>query len=335
MPRASHHQTVARQWVILKKLGTRRPGHTVRQLMEHLEAEGHPVSQRTVERDLRDLSVPFRLVTTEGTPPHGWRWAEGAAAELPGMDLTEALAMSLVGDLAAQLLPPSLHRSVAHRIQTARAMLGLLPDRSVAGWMQIARYVPPGMPLLPPAVPEHVAAAVEEALLGRKRLRVRYLSAAAGAARDFVMHPLALVVHGSTPYLVATLGEGTEVRQYPLHRFETAETGDDPGWRPDGFSLDSYLAEGNAQFGAGESIRLQARVDPDLARVLRETPLSRDQKITLRDGRHTLTATVRRSWQLAFYILSQGERMTVLKPKSLRDEIVATLHRSIEQYESA
>ncbi|MCP5544839.1 MAG: WYL domain-containing protein [Akkermansiaceae bacterium] len=80
--------------------------------------------------------------------------------------------------------------------------------------------------------------------------------------------------------------------------------------------------------GSGETIRLQAR-------VLRLTPLSHDQKITARDGRHTLTATVRRSWQLAFYILSQGERMTVLKPKSLRDEIVATLRRSIEQYESA
>ncbi|MCB1129691.1 MAG: WYL domain-containing protein [Verrucomicrobiae bacterium] len=88
--------------------------------------------------------------------------------------------------------------------------------------------------------------------------------------------------------------------------------------------------------GSGNQIiRLQARVDPDLARVLREPPLSRDQKITLRDGRHTLTATVRRSWQLVFYILSQGERMTILKPKSLRDEIVATLRRSIEQYESA
>jgi predicted DNA-binding transcriptional regulator YafY len=107
---------------------------------------------------------------------------------------------------------------------------------------------------------------------------------------------------------------------------------EDPAKRPKGFSLDTYLAGGGAQFGTGDAIVIKARVTDELARLLDETPISSDQTITNRAGVHTLTATVRESWQLDFWILSQGAAITVLKPVALRKRIIASLKNTMANY---
>lgn len=109
---------------------------------------------------------------------------------------------------------------------------------------------------------------------------------------------------------------------------------DEPAQRHKGFSLDTFLASGAAQFGTGSTIALKARVADDLARLLEETPISKDQKITTRSGVHTLTATVMESWQLHFWLRSQGPGITVLKPAALRNEIIAALEKTLACYKS-
>ena len=119
---------------------------------------------------------------------------------------------------------------------------------------------------------------------------------------------------------------------YAVHRISTATVLDNPAKRPKGYSLDGFIASGAAQFGSGKTIVLKARVSEDLARLLEETPISIDQKITTRSGLHTLTSTVPDSWQLHFWILSQGPAITVLQPLALRKKIIASLESSLSQY---
>lgn len=334
MPRASHQQTVFRQWLILRKLTTRRPGITAREMMNHLKSEGIAVTKRTVERDLVELSRLFPLETSVGSPPIGWRWRRDAAQELPGLDLVEALSLALVGDLLSQTLPPSLHSTIGARVNEAQQKLSALPDRSLAGWSQLARYIPQDIPLLPPKVCPEILTKVEEALIYQKQINVSYQSAVSKMRRDFTMHPIALLSHGSTPYLLASLGEGTELWQYPLHRFQSAELTERASWRPPDFDLDQFLAQGNADFGKQKEIRLEATIKSDLATILRETPLSEDQTLREKDSHFVLKATLQYSWQLVFYILSQGSQMTVTKPKSLRDEIASSLESALSNYTS-
>ena len=109
---------------------------------------------------------------------------------------------------------------------------------------------------------------------------------------------------------------------------------DEPVKRPKGYSLDAFIDSGAAQFGSGETITLKARVSDDLARLLEETPISKDQKITRRSGVHTLTATVHDSWQLHFWLLSQGAAITVEKPVALRKRIVSCLEETLANYQA-
>ena len=114
----------------------------------------------------------------------------------------------------------------------------------------------------------------------------------------------------------------------------SAEILDVPAKRPAHFSLDTFLAQGGGQFGDGKTISLKAYLSDNLAGILRETAIASDQKITTRNGQIILTATVKDSWQLHFWILSQGPDITIMQPPSLRKEIMGKLRESLANYQA-
>jgi predicted DNA-binding transcriptional regulator YafY len=177
-----------------------------------------------------------------------------------------------------------------------------------------------------------VLPAIQEALLRQCQLQVVYLSAGSDAAKEQTLHPLSLIQQGARSYLLATAFHYDQPHLYAIHRIASATVLDQPALRARGFSLDAYLASGGAQFGSGKVITLKARISDELARLLDETPISKDQKITTRSAVHTLTATVQESWQLHFWLLSQGPAITVLKPVALRKHVIASLESNLSHY---
>ena len=80
-------------------------------------------------------------------------------------------------------------------------------------------------------------------MLEKKQIRAFYNSASPGVVQEWILHPLALIVHGLTPYLLATRGKDTESKQLPLHRFEKVEKLEEPAWRTSPFALDQMKSE--------------------------------------------------------------------------------------------
>ena len=333
MPSSTHETTFARQWELLRNhLPSRPPGRTSRDLCERLEAAGYKVDKRTVERDMAELSRIFPITRNEVSIPYGWHWIENARFDILGMDLSEAVSLGLLEDVLRQIMPPAFLSALGGKFSLAREKLAALPKIPHARWTDLVRYVPPGLPFIPPTMAPRVLPAIQEALLQQRRLQVIYLSAGADAAKEQTLHPLSLIQQGARSYLVATAFDYELPHLYALHRIASATVLDEPALRPQGFTLDSFLASGGAQFGSGGVIVLKARVSSDLARLLDETPIFTDQKIASRLGVLTLTATVQESWQLHFWIRSQGSAITVLKPISLRKEIIAALESTLSHY---
>ena len=334
MPRAGHEPTLARQWELLKLLPSHKPGKTSRDLCESLEAAGHVVSKRTVERDLMELSRIFPICSNEISRPYGWYWKPGARVDFPGIALTEAVSLGLLEDLLRQLIPPAFVGALEGRFSEAREKLKALPQNAYAKWADLVRYIPPGMPFLPPSISASVLSAVQDALLHRCQLKVRYTGPGAAAPKELVLHPVALIQQGARSYLLASTFDYENLRQYAVQRIQTAEVLAEKVKRPKGFSLDTYLAKGGGQFGSGKGITLKAYLTDELATILRETAISPDQKITTRGGKNTLTATVKDSWQLHFWVLSQGPDITIVEPTSLRKDIIGKLQDSLANYQS-
>ena len=336
MPKARTSHALARQWELLKLLPPRGPGITAKDIAERLSRAGFEISKRTVERDLQDLSLIFPLMCNEKGIPYGWHWMPGTSTELPAITLSDALSLYVVEDLVRPLLPASVLEALGPRFRQARQKLAALASENPAArWSEKVRQVAPTLPLLPPKIAEGVLETVQAALLADEQLDALYQRPGADAPVRQRLHPLALVQRGPITYLIATAFRYDELRLYAVHRIHEAVLTGEPAQRPPDFDLNGYIASGALQFGSGEIIRLKAQVSDELVHILAETPLSVDMQLVSDGNGKTLSATVPDTWQLRWWVLSQGEAIEVLAPTELREEIAATLSAALQRYHDA
>jgi len=333
MPKAAQHHALARQWELLKQLPSRAPGITARELVTQLNTAGFAVTKRTIERDLVELAGVFGIECNDKSTPFGWYWMRGQGADMPALTVADAVSTRLVEELLIPLLPPAILDPLLSRFEHARHKLSNLgDDNKTAAWSHKVRYVQPNLPMVPPVVDAEVLHTVQKALMDHLQLVVTYQRPQGTTTEGLVLHPQALVQRGQLTYLVATAYDYDDVRLYALHRMVKAETNFNACFQVPDFDLNTYLAGGALQFDSGKSFKLQAWVNGDLAVILRETPLSKDQTLEADGDGFVLEATVQDTWQLWWWLLSQGSSICVISPESLRDRLKAHAREMAEIY---
>lgn len=334
MPKSSKYFATDRQWQMLKLVPQRPPGITVRDLVRKLADAGYPVSRRTVERDLNEQSRQFGL--TNSKDPSGrvqcWYFAANKVPDLGSVDLVDAVSLTLAGDVLKQLLPTVLLEPVNRKISKARTRLKDLDNLPLARWSQKVRYVPSNLSFNPPSIPRRIMRAVQTALIEEKQMEVSY-APFGKKPHQLRMHPLSLIQRDNVPYLLATTFEYTDLRIFAIHRLSKVEVLEEKAVIPPDFSVDDYISGKGMEFGSAKIISLKARLSEKLASYLMETRLNSDQKIVYRNNSWELTSSVRDTWQLRFWLLSQAADLTVEKPLSLRKELTAQLQQAIERYQ--
>ncbi len=326
--------TLSRQWELLKLLPSRAPGLSAAELLKKLQHAGHDTSKRTVERDLVDLSQVFPLRCNDKGTPYGWYWAPERAADLPGIALSEALTLRLVEGSIRPLIPEFMLESLAPHFAQARQKLQALSDENAsARWIDKVVSVPPQLNMLAPEVALDQLTAVQSALLKDRQLNCRYYSAHKNQTTDLTLNPLGLVQRAQVTYLVATADPFTDIRLFALHRFEKSQVTSVSSQKPKGFLLQAYVDSGALQFGTAKPVQLDAWVDSSLARLLDETPISKDMTLTAAENGATLRATVNDSWELKWWALSHAGSIKVTAPVSLRETLIEHMQRGLTLHE--
>lgn len=339
MPATEKRHTLLRQWELLKAIPAYQEnptGKSARQLAEALTESGFEVDIRTVQRDLQELSALFPIEANEKSKPFGWRWLKGAHAGMPGMSVAEALSIKLVEQHLTQLLPGSMLSGMTGLFKEAGKKLNALQGSNPASsWLDKVCYVSPMLPMLTPQVDSSIQDTLSEALLRGRQVKAKYRPAEGNELRDYTLHPLSMILRGGRAYLVAKAFDYLDIRLYALHRFVEVEMLGDTIEAPPGFDLDQELERGLAEFGdRGEVFTLEMTCTPDLAAQLAETPISVDQNMSLQpNGNSRVTTSVRKSWQLNWWLLSQGAKVEVISPDWLRDEIWLEIGVAEMQYD--
>ena len=332
MPKSSNHLALERQWELLKLLPTRSPGIECRQLVERLCESGYGVTKRTVERDLAQLEKQFGIRCNDASKPYGWHWLPGQKETFAGVDLADAVSLTIAEGVLKQMLPPSMVQVLVPKFEQAREKLKAISGHPMARLQEKVRYIPNALLFESPFVRSKILETIEQALTQEKQLEVKY-APFKQKTKEQRLHPLSLIQRGNVSYLLATAFDYPEPRLYAVHRFESVEMLDESATIPRGFSIDDYIASGGMEFGSGQAITLKAKLSDALAIYLSETPLHTDQKIQHKDSGYQLTAKVHDTWQLHFWILSQGAEIEVLAPKSLRKSIAGSLKNASAQYD--
>lgn len=333
MPSAKTHTALSRQWELLQQLPKRAPGITVSELLTRLTAAGYSISRRSIERDLRDLSLVFPLQCNDGGTPFGWYWKPGVSVELQGITLTEAVSLALVEDAVRPLLPGSMLSVLEPRFEHARQKLkGLEDGNPAARWPDKVASVRPDFNLRAPEIQAETLEALQHALISEQQVHCQYYSAHTDKLSELTLNPLAMVQRGLVTYLIATAHPYTDVRQFAVHRFRILDQLDKPAEGLLAFDLPAYLASDALQFGTPEKIQFQAWVSERQARLIRETPLSADMTLEPLEDGFRVRSVLSNTWQLHWWILSLGDSMVVEQPPELRAQIGKTLHRAAAAY---
>ena len=345
MPQKNKKNTLQRQWEMMRMLtvsraDTKQDGRwdKASDITAKLNDAGYDVSVRTVQRDLKELSEIFPIELNDKNPrDFGWRWPKGTHLDIPGMSIPEALAMSLVETHMKQLLPATILGALQGVFSLAQSKLDKVEQQNnnhSKDWLNKVRVVQPTQPLLPPVVKEDVQANLYQAVLENRQITVTYQSTGSEQPKEYVLHPLGLIMRGAVTYLVASAWDYADARLYALHRFSNVEILDATVNTPIGFNLDKALASGFAEFvNQSEPIHLELRCTDYVAAYLAETPLAADQKIEPEaDGWVRLTATVNDTRQLQWWMLGQGSGLEVCAPEALRSEIVDSVKKTLGNY---
>lgn len=334
MPSAKTKSALSRQWDLLKLLPRTSPGYTVADLHKRLINGGHEITRRTVERDLLDLSFAFNLHSEESTTPRGWFLPRGADLALSGISLPEAVSLRLVEDAVRPLLPASMLSILDSPFNLARSKLEGVEDGSPgARWPEKVASVRSDFNLLPPQINARTLETIQQALITEKQLRCRYYSAHSDKSSELTLNPLAIVQRGQITYLIATAEGYSDIRQYAAHRFQDIEELQVSCEGVQQFKLQDYLATDALQFGTPTKIRFKAWISARQARLIRETPLSQDMELQAQEDGFLVQATVSDTWQLQWWVLSQGDDLVVHEPVELRQRVQNTLRRALRAYD--
>ncbi|MER2513248.1 MAG: WYL domain-containing protein, partial [Nitrosomonas ureae] len=121
-------------------------------------------------------------------------------------------------------------------------------------------------------------------------------------------------------YVLCASEEYDEVRQFNLHRIQSAVLLESSVIRPEGFDLDRTIGAGEMGIKLStKKIKLEAYFSEHIGIYLAESPISEDQTLVdEEDGYVCLRATVPDTFELRQWLKSFGDEVIVTKPATLR-----------------
>jgi predicted DNA-binding transcriptional regulator YafY len=284
------------------------------------------VSERTIHRDIDQLSAAGVPVYAERGRAGGFQLMDGYRTTLTGLTQSEAETLFLAG-----LPGPAAQLGLSDHLQAARLkLMAALPASTAPSAERIASRFhldPAGWFRTPDPLPalQPVAQAVWSGVM----LDLTYRPAGEDA-RTRRIGPLGLVLKGGVWYLVAQAGKRTLT--YRVASIEAAEASEAPFARPEGFDLAAHWARssrdyelayyrGQAQVRLSpRGMRLLAPLGPHVVAAAKETagPPDADGWVTCSLPIESLDDGVRE-------LLRLGAEAEVVGPPALRARVVATL----------
>jgi predicted DNA-binding transcriptional regulator YafY len=295
-------------------------------------AESLEVSERTILRDIDQLSAAGIPVVSDRGRAGGFRLTDGFRTQLTGLTENEAETLFLAG-----LPGPAAELGLSDLLSMARTKLmaalpaGARAERmasrfhlDASGWFHASDQVA----YLP---------AIARAVWSARYLEFRYGEASNRYQRK--VGPLGLVLKAGIWYLVAQ--KGSAYRTYRVGRMSDVEPLDEPFPRPASFDLASYWTRSSreyelATYGGSATIRLSPR-GRDLAGLLGsyvEQAVANTAGKPDRRGWVRCTIPVEISDHGVRDLMRLGAEVEVLAPEATREAMARALRDALAPYEA-
>jgi len=327
----AEQSTLLRQWSMLRVLGARHLGVTVRLLADEVE-----VCDKTIRRDLATLQTAgfpieetrgdfgrksYHLDLRRGAPNLAFTLDESLALYL-GRRALLPLAGTAIWE-AAQRAFDKIRSSWGEEVLKYLDRMSGAFQETAFGWTDYARHA---------ATLETLLAGIEQ----RRVVFVTYRSQNSTESVTYPIHPYRLTRHQGSLYAIGYKPDDAQVKTWRVDRIETARLDPMPFVVPAGLDLDAHFAGSFGIFDGDQQLHVRVRIHPPLARYVQEKHWHASQQFTPQpDGSVIVEFDLSGTVELTAWLLSFGRHAEVIEPASLRDQIVAELQGTLAAYGEA
>lgn len=323
------HSEIVRQWRILLALEGRARGLT---LAEAQDIAGDGVSDRTIRRDLDALAQAGFPIET------GKR--DGKTIFLLNREIFRGVAAA--GFSLSELCALHLSRTVLTAVAG-----GPFQDSLASAFDKLYDALPPPLWKFIESLPDALGAkehasrpgaasskAIEtlmQAILARRRVRMRYHSFSSQQIKDYMVEPYRLAYAQGGLYLQAFVPDYSEMRTFAAQRIEQAVALEET-FSPVADAPPEVFPHSLGAFsGTPETVVIEFSAAE--APYVRERQWHASQRIDeLPDGRLRLTLNVVLDWELQAWVMGFGPAAKVITPEAFARRIVESLEETRATY---
>jgi predicted DNA-binding transcriptional regulator YafY len=310
---------LARQWLLVQRLGRSRGGVGLADLAEDLGCV-----RRTVYRDLDALMYAgFPVVSEKRDGKVYYRFLDSFRLGDVPFTTDEILALAFGQDLLRPLKGTVFHDSIRSALGKIRSALSselIGFQDTIAGAFRVL----PG-PHKRYAESRATIQALNEAVLGRRVLTMRYRTGRTGEESSRELAPYHVWYQKGGLYVIGFDHRREAIRTFAVDRILALEATGERFEIPADFDFDALTAS-NFGVASEPASRIRVRFSPQRATQVREHTWHASQQVLEQDdGSVELTLEAGGSQELTDWVLSFGAGAEVLEPESLRTLVRETL----------
>ena len=302
-------------------------------LSEAQNEAGDGVSERTIRRD-------FEALTQAGFPIETAK-RDGKTVFLLNREVFRGVAAA--GFSLSELCALHLSRTVLSAVAG-----NPFKDSLASAFDKLYDALPPSMWKFIESLPDALGAkehasrprgagsakaidALMQAILGRRRVRMRYHSFSSQQIKDYIVEPYRLAYAQGGLYLQAFVPEYSETRTFAAQRIESAVGLEDSFSPVQSAPTDVFADSLGAFSGTPETVVIEFTAAE--APYVREREFHASQVIEeLAGGRIRLTLNVVIDWELQAWVMGFGPAAKVIQPAAFAKRIVESLEETRATY---
>jgi len=324
------HTEIVRQWRILLALEGKSRGMT---LADAASAAGDGVSERTIRRDfdaLAQAGFPIETQKRDGKTYFALNRDVFKGVAAAGFSLSELCALHLSRSVLSAVAGGPFRDSLASAFDK-------LYDALPPSMWKFIESLPDALGAKEPAARPRGGASAKlvdtlmNAILGRRRIRMRYHSFSSRQVKDYLVEPYRLAYAQGGLYLQAYVPDYSEIRTFAAQRIEHAIALEDTYNPIEGATSDVFADSLGAFSGTPERVVIEFSAAE--APYVREREFHASQSVEeLSGGRIRLTMNVVIDWELQAWVMGFGPAARVIEPAAFAGRILESLEEARATY---
>lgn len=287
---------------------------------------------KTVQRLISKVASDYHAIEIDNEKrPQPICIAKGHQHPINPGAMSSVLSLQIIEHEVLQMLPPNMRKEVANLISTGNAE----QDRRHSLWKERFHYAPIEFQLTSPSFDETYVELIEQALLEKRVLKMKYKKRGSKIAEDYLVEPLGITLHGRSFYLLAVKQNSDQYRTFAIHRITEMTLGFSIIKPKTHFDTQHYIETHVPHFSGGQYTPVILKIDNyNGLHLIEETRLSNNQTIIETTAQNTvIRAQVRDSLGFEWWLMKNANVVEILEPAHIRKKIVQNLSFALKQYQ--